>query len=82
MPVPPNTLRVHTECVLVKSGGSKVLWAKSRVQGTGENFLPLQFQALIGEMEIDGGAIYCNVRSSLREFLRTKSCCHLYGAQG
>ncbi|GFV02343.1 hypothetical protein TNCV_855651 [Trichonephila clavipes] len=54
----------------------------STAWGTGENFLPLQFQALIGEVEIDGGAIYWNVRSSLREFHRTKSCCHLYGAQG
>ncbi|GFW58202.1 uncharacterized protein TNCV_2633761 [Trichonephila clavipes] len=43
MPVPPNTLRVHTEYVLVKSVDQKVLWAKSRVQGTGENFNPLQF---------------------------------------
>ncbi|GFX78030.1 uncharacterized protein TNCV_971841 [Trichonephila clavipes] len=45
MPVPPNTLRVHTEYVLVKSVGPKVLWAESRVQGTGENFPPLQFHA-------------------------------------
>ncbi|GFW04509.1 uncharacterized protein TNCV_878781 [Trichonephila clavipes] len=45
MPVPPNALRVHTEYVLVKSVGSKVLWAESRVQGTGENFPPLQFHA-------------------------------------
>ncbi|GFV35739.1 hypothetical protein TNCV_1261891 [Trichonephila clavipes] len=26
-PIPPNTLRVHTENVLVKSVGPKVLWA-------------------------------------------------------
>ncbi|GFV48137.1 hypothetical protein TNCV_3554161 [Trichonephila clavipes] len=38
MPVPPNTLRVHAEYVLVKSVGPKVLCAESRVQGTGENF--------------------------------------------
>ncbi|GFX65335.1 uncharacterized protein TNCV_3168821 [Trichonephila clavipes] len=44
MPVPPNTLRVYTEYVLVKSVGPKVLWAESRVQGNGENFPPLQFQ--------------------------------------
>ncbi|GFU72927.1 uncharacterized protein TNCV_4636611 [Trichonephila clavipes] len=36
MPVPPNTLRVHTE--LVKSVGPNVFWAESRVQGTGEKF--------------------------------------------
>ncbi|GFY23708.1 uncharacterized protein TNCV_1629901 [Trichonephila clavipes] len=45
MPVPPNTLQVHTENVLVKSVSPKVLWAESRVQGTGENFPPLQFHA-------------------------------------
>ncbi|GFW86566.1 uncharacterized protein TNCV_4333501 [Trichonephila clavipes] len=45
MPIPPNTLRVHTEYVLVKSVGPKVLWAESRGQGTGENFPPLQFHA-------------------------------------
>ncbi|GFV69193.1 uncharacterized protein TNCV_3518151 [Trichonephila clavipes] len=39
-PMPPNTLQVHTEYVLVKSVGPKVLWAESRVQGTGEYFPP------------------------------------------
>ncbi|GFX21340.1 uncharacterized protein TNCV_2252871 [Trichonephila clavipes] len=48
-PVPRNTLRVHTEYVLVKSVGPKVLWAESRVQGTGENFPPLLFHAKIVE---------------------------------
>ncbi|GFU03634.1 hypothetical protein TNCV_199781 [Trichonephila clavipes] len=33
-------LRVHTEHVLVKSAGPKVLWAESRVQSTGEYFPP------------------------------------------
>ncbi|GFT00029.1 uncharacterized protein TNCV_420561 [Trichonephila clavipes] len=79
MPVPQNTLRVHTEYVVVKSVGPKVLWAESRVQGTGENFPPLQFHTLIVKVDIDGGAIYRNVLSSLREFHRTKSYCHLYG---
>ncbi|GFW13849.1 uncharacterized protein TNCV_2097301 [Trichonephila clavipes] len=45
MPVPPNTPKLHTEYVLVKSVGPKLLWAESRVQGTGENFPPLQFHA-------------------------------------
>ncbi|GFU69542.1 uncharacterized protein TNCV_1351021 [Trichonephila clavipes] len=45
MPIPPITLRVHTQYVLVKSVGPKVLWAESRVQGTGENLPPLQFHA-------------------------------------
>ncbi|GFY02853.1 hypothetical protein TNCV_3507331 [Trichonephila clavipes] len=39
-PMPPITLRVHSEYVLVKSGDPKVLWAESRVQGTGECFPP------------------------------------------
>ncbi|GFX45533.1 uncharacterized protein TNCV_2740701 [Trichonephila clavipes] len=45
MPVPPNALRVHMEYVLVKSVGLKILWAESRVQGTGEDFPPLQVHA-------------------------------------
>ncbi|GFV19694.1 uncharacterized protein TNCV_479201 [Trichonephila clavipes] len=48
-PMPPNTLRVHTEYVLVKSVGPKVLWAESPVQGTGEYFPPLQFHGKIVE---------------------------------
>ncbi|GFV25194.1 hypothetical protein TNCV_2565781 [Trichonephila clavipes] len=51
-PMPPNTLRyggyleyarygVHSEHVLVKSVGLKVLWAESRVKGTREYFPPL-----------------------------------------
>ncbi|GFV48817.1 uncharacterized protein TNCV_1723341 [Trichonephila clavipes] len=82
IPVPPNTLREHTEYVLVKSVGPKVLWAESQVQGTGENFTPLQSHGKIAEVEIDGGAIDRSVQSSLREFHRAKSYCHLYGAQG
>ncbi|GFV53955.1 uncharacterized protein TNCV_2688241 [Trichonephila clavipes] len=46
MLVPPNTLQVHTEYVLVKSVGPKVLRAESRVQGTGENFPPLSVPCL------------------------------------
>ncbi|GFX53891.1 hypothetical protein TNCV_1598371 [Trichonephila clavipes] len=38
IPVPSNTLRVHTEYVLVKSVGPKILWAESQVQATRENF--------------------------------------------
>ncbi|GFW86010.1 uncharacterized protein TNCV_1968181 [Trichonephila clavipes] len=45
--MPPTTLRVQTEYVLVKSVGPKVLWAESRVQGTAEYFPPLQFHAKI-----------------------------------
>ncbi|GFT19147.1 uncharacterized protein TNCV_302831 [Trichonephila clavipes] len=50
--MPPNTLQVHTEYVLVKSVGPKVLWAESRVQRTGEYFTPLQLHAEIVEVVI------------------------------
>ncbi|GFU91563.1 uncharacterized protein TNCV_2543291 [Trichonephila clavipes] len=76
--MPPNTLRVHTEYVLVKSVCPKVLWAESRAQGTGEYFSPLQFHAEIVEVEIGTVAIYFPVG----EFHRANSYCHLYGAQG
>ncbi|GFW00782.1 uncharacterized protein TNCV_1760201 [Trichonephila clavipes] len=82
MPVPPNTIRVHTDYVLVKSVSLKVLWAEPRVQGTGENFLPRQFHASIVEVDINDGAIYRNNLSSLRQFHRAKSYCHLHGVQG
>ncbi|GFY14689.1 hypothetical protein TNCV_647331 [Trichonephila clavipes] len=45
--MPPNTLRVHTEYVLIKSVGPKVLWAELRVQGTEESFPLLQFHSKI-----------------------------------
>ncbi|GFW96834.1 uncharacterized protein TNCV_2159701 [Trichonephila clavipes] len=76
--MPPNTLRVHTEYVHVKSVGPKFLWAVSRVQGTGEYFPPLQFHVKIMAVEIGGVAIY----RPFGEFRRAKSYCHLYGAQG
>ncbi|GFX27962.1 uncharacterized protein TNCV_773471 [Trichonephila clavipes] len=72
--MPPNTLRVHTEYMLVKSVGPKVLWAKSRVQGTREYFPPLQFHAKIVEVEIGGVAIY----RPFGEFCRANSYCTLY----
>ncbi|GFT79477.1 uncharacterized protein TNCV_604711 [Trichonephila clavipes] len=74
--MPPNSLRVHTEYVLVKSVGPKVLWAESRVQGTGEYFPPLQSHGKI--VEIGGVAIH----RPFGEFCRANSYCHLYGAQG
>ncbi|GFT38472.1 uncharacterized protein TNCV_1247711 [Trichonephila clavipes] len=77
-PMPPNTLRVHTEYVLVKSVGLKVSRDESRVQGTGEYFPPLQFHAVVVEVEIGGVTIY----RPFGEFRRAKSYCHLYGAQG
>ncbi|GFS57470.1 uncharacterized protein TNCV_1401541 [Trichonephila clavipes] len=77
-PMRSNTFRVHTEYVLVKSVGPKVLWAESRVQGTGEYFPPLQSHGKIVEVEIGGVAIY----RPFGEFRRANSYCHLYGAQG
>ncbi|GFW27796.1 uncharacterized protein TNCV_766771 [Trichonephila clavipes] len=76
--MPPNTLRVHMVYVLVKSVGPKILWAESRVQGTGKYFPPLQFHVLIVEMEIVGVAIY----RLFEEFHRANSYCDLYGGQG
>ncbi|GFY03038.1 uncharacterized protein TNCV_980431 [Trichonephila clavipes] len=66
------------EYVLIKSVGSKVLWAESGVQGTGEYFPPLQFHAKIVEVEIGGIAIYL----PFGEFRRANSNCPLWGAQG
>ncbi|GFU96163.1 uncharacterized protein TNCV_4506531 [Trichonephila clavipes] len=76
--MPPNTLRVHTEYVLVKSVGPKVVWTESRVQRTGEYFPPLQSYGKIVEVDIDGVAIY----RPFWEFRRANSYCHVYGAQG
>ncbi|GFV14377.1 uncharacterized protein TNCV_808091 [Trichonephila clavipes] len=76
--MPPNTHRVHTEYVLVKSVGPKVLWAESRVQGTGEYYPPLQSHSQIVEVVIGGVVIH----RPFGEFHRANSYCHLYGAQG
>ncbi|GFV28406.1 uncharacterized protein TNCV_5071741 [Trichonephila clavipes] len=57
-PMPPHTLQIHTVYVLVKSVVPKVLWAESRVQGTGEYFSPLQTHSKIVEVEIGDVAIY------------------------
>ncbi|GFX95310.1 uncharacterized protein TNCV_849001 [Trichonephila clavipes] len=76
--MPPNTIRVHTEYVLVKSMGLKVLWAEIRRSGDCRIFLSpsVPFQ------NCGGGGWLCRHLSSLREFLRPKSHCHLHGAQG
>ncbi|GFX06840.1 hypothetical protein TNCV_1201551 [Trichonephila clavipes] len=54
--MPSNTLRVHTEYVLVKSVGLKASW--TRVHGTGEYFPSLQFYTKIVEVQIGSVAIY------------------------
>ncbi|GFS71798.1 hypothetical protein TNCV_3714931 [Trichonephila clavipes] len=74
--MPPNTLRVHTEYVLVKSVGPKSCGLNHERRGL-EN-ISLQFHAEIVEVEIGGVAIY----RLFGEFRRDKSYCHLYGAQG
>ncbi|GFW02432.1 uncharacterized protein TNCV_1733471 [Trichonephila clavipes] len=75
--MPPYALRVHTEYVLVKSVGPKVLWAESRVQWTAQYFPPLQSHGESVDVEISGVAIY----HLFGEFHRANSYCHLYGAQ-
>ncbi|GFV50350.1 uncharacterized protein TNCV_1068621 [Trichonephila clavipes] len=74
--MPPNSFRVIN--VLVKSVGPKVLWAETRVQGTGEYFPPLKFHGKIAEVKIVGFAIY----RSFGGFLPANLYCPLYGAQG
>ncbi|GFT33777.1 uncharacterized protein TNCV_4382901 [Trichonephila clavipes] len=74
MPDATNTLRVHTDYVLVKSLGPKILWAESRVQGTGEYFPPVPWQNCGGGD--NGVAIY----RPFGEFRRANAPCHLYGA--
>ncbi|GFU19121.1 uncharacterized protein TNCV_4397211 [Trichonephila clavipes] len=72
-PMPPNTLRVHMEYVLVKSVGPKVLWAESRVQGSGEHFPPFQTHGKIVEVEIVGVALYRSF-GEFTELIRTVTC--------
>ncbi|GFW58688.1 uncharacterized protein TNCV_378711 [Trichonephila clavipes] len=77
--MPPNTLRVHTEYVLVKSVGPYSLVGLITSAGTGEYFPPLQFTCRnCGGGDRGRVAIY----HPFGEFHRAKSHCHLYGAQG
>ncbi|GFV96196.1 hypothetical protein TNCV_1871561 [Trichonephila clavipes] len=57
-PMPPNTLRVHTDYVLVKSVGPKSCGLSHELRGTGEYFPSLRFNAKIVDVEIGGVAIY------------------------
>ncbi|GFY15570.1 uncharacterized protein TNCV_1282181 [Trichonephila clavipes] len=68
--MPPNALRVHTEYVLVKSVDLKVLWAESRVQGTGEYLPPLQSHGKIVEVEV-GVTISIVPSGNFAELIRT-----------
>ncbi|PRD38273.1 UNVERIFIED_CONTAM: hypothetical protein NCL1_03966 [Trichonephila clavipes] len=60
--MPLNTLRVHTEYVLVKSVGPKVLWTESRVQGDWRIFPSPSVPCL----NCGGGDRWCRHLSSLR----------------
>ncbi|GFV58009.1 uncharacterized protein TNCV_2573051 [Trichonephila clavipes] len=75
--MPPNTLRVHTEYVLVKSVGPKYC-GLSHEHRDWRICPSLQFHAEIVEVEICRVAMY----RPFGQFRRAKSYCHLYGAQG
>ncbi|GFV60387.1 hypothetical protein TNCV_3470221 [Trichonephila clavipes] len=72
----PNTLRVHTEYVLVKSVGPYSLVGLITSAGTGEYFPPLQFIC-----RNCGGGDRGRVAIHSGNFAELKSYCHLYGAQ-
>ncbi|GFW51605.1 uncharacterized protein TNCV_4212811 [Trichonephila clavipes] len=67
---PPSTHGVRAR----GSENPKILWAESRVRGTGEYFPPLQSHGKIVEVEIGGITIY----RPFGEFRRANSYCHLY----
>ncbi|GFT73039.1 uncharacterized protein TNCV_1977261 [Trichonephila clavipes] len=75
--MPPNTLRVHKEYVLVKSVGPKSC-GLSHERRDWRIFPSPSVHAEIEEVEIGVVAIY----RPFGEFRRAKSYCHLYGAQG
>ncbi|GFX82464.1 uncharacterized protein TNCV_2166121 [Trichonephila clavipes] len=76
--MPSNTLRVHTEYVLVKSVGPKVLWAEITSAEDWRIFPSPSVPCL----NCGGGHRWCCHLSSLRESRRAKSYCQLYGGQG
>ncbi|GFT39321.1 hypothetical protein TNCV_2422351 [Trichonephila clavipes] len=76
MPVPPNTLREHTEYMLVKSVGPKSCGLNHECKGL-EN-ISLPFSSL---PKLWRGDRWCCHLSFLQEFHRDNSYCHLYGAQ-
>ncbi|GFX93624.1 uncharacterized protein TNCV_1588011 [Trichonephila clavipes] len=67
--MPPNTLREHTEFVLVKSVGPKVSWAESRMQGDWRIF----HSPSVHCQNCGGGDRWCRHLSSLWEFFLAKS---------
>ncbi|GFT50617.1 hypothetical protein TNCV_552021 [Trichonephila clavipes] len=85
-PIPPNTLRVPTEYVLLKSVGPKVLWAvAAEITSSGDSRIfpspPVPcLNCRSGERWCRH--IYRKDLSAFLEFLRAKSQCHLNGDQG
>ncbi|GFV76914.1 hypothetical protein TNCV_689841 [Trichonephila clavipes] len=81
-PMPPNTLRVHTEYVLVKSVGPKVLWAVTAEPTTAgaENIsLPSSSVPKLGggwRSVVSTSIVMNSNLSHRREFHRAKSYCH------
>ncbi|GFV86321.1 hypothetical protein TNCV_2093601 [Trichonephila clavipes] len=78
-------LRVHTEYVLVKSVGLKVLWVVA-TETTSAGKWRLFPSPPVPSLNCRGGDRWCRHLlknlSFLREFHRVKSYCHLYGGQG
>ncbi|GFS52545.1 uncharacterized protein TNCV_4851891 [Trichonephila clavipes] len=74
--MPPNTLRVHTEYVLVTSGGLNSCGLSHEHRDLRIFPSPSVHAEIM--VEIGGVTIY----RPFREFHRAKSYCHLYGAQG
>ncbi|GFU54732.1 uncharacterized protein TNCV_1037771 [Trichonephila clavipes] len=75
--MPPNTLRVHTEYVLVKSVGPKSCELSHERRDWRIFPSPSVSCRNCGGGDRSGVAIYC----TFGEFHRAKSYCHLYGAQ-
>ncbi|GFW91018.1 uncharacterized protein TNCV_1758921 [Trichonephila clavipes] len=71
--MPPNTIRVHTEYVLVKSVGPK----SCGLSHERRNWRIFPSPSVQCRNCGDGVAIY----RSFGEFRRAKSYCHLYGVQ-
>ncbi|GFS76386.1 uncharacterized protein TNCV_1620281 [Trichonephila clavipes] len=74
--MPPNTRRVHTEYVLVKSVGPKILWAEITSAGDRRIFPSPSVPCL----NCENGDQWCRHLSPLLEFLWANPYCPLHGA--
>ncbi|GFY19756.1 uncharacterized protein TNCV_4649281 [Trichonephila clavipes] len=75
--MPPNTLRVHMEYVLVKSEDPKSCGLNHECKDW--RIFP---STSVPCLNCGGGDRCCRYLSSLQEFHRANSYCHLYGDQG